>query len=267
MAWWTAFKEALILALKSWRLGLLQLVGNAAIFLVLVWWLHTSEAHWWQLALQFLQICSMAVALLVLHGGTLNYFRNAHEDKAARIAPALSSALRHLLALAVWVFVVHVFEHLISEVGFYRQTVPGYVRSEFPAWLRRSISEPRMDNLYGDLVWLLRWIIAPGLLLPFALFAAGKGFRGLIAFRDWRHTITQRVYWITLMLASVIGVYCASEIMGWKMNPETATLKREQVSFALRLLFAGLLGIFAWLLTCSVLGRSTASGQSGAQPH
>jgi hypothetical protein len=210
-----------------------------------------------------------AVAVLVLHGGTLNYFRNIHEDKTARITlrPAFVQALKHLLAIAVCVFVLHVLEHLIGEMDFYRQTLPGYLRSEFPAWLRRMISEPRLDAIYADLVWILRWIIAPGLLLPFALSAASRGFRGLIAFGDWRRTIGKLVYWITLVIASLIGVYCVDKLMGWKLNPETATLAGEQASFAIRLFFASLLGIFAWLLTCSVLGRLRSAGQTGTQPQ
>jgi hypothetical protein len=167
----------------------------------------------------------------------------------------------------VWVFILHVFEHLISEMDVYQQALPGYLRSGFPAWLRRMISEPRLDAIYADLVWLLRWIVAPGLLLPFAMSAAGRGFRGLIAFGDWRRTIIKRVYWITVVIASVVGVYCVNKLMGWKLNPETATLAGEQASLAIRFFFASLLGIFAWLLTCSMLGRLRSSGQAGTQPQ
>lgn len=267
MSRWMAFKEALVVAVKSWRLWLLQLFGNAAIFLIFVWWLHTSEAHWWQLALQIIQVLFAAVAVLVLHGGTLDYFRNIYEDKTAGMRPAFVNALKHLLALAVCAFVLHVFEHLIGKLDSYEQTLPGYLRSEFPAWLRRMISEPRLDAIYADLVWVLRWIVAPGLLLPFASSAANRGFRGLIAFGDWRRAISKRVYWITLVIASVIGVYCVNKLMGWRLNPETATLGGEQASLVIRFFFASLLGVFAWLLTCSMLGRLRSSGQAGTQPQ
>jgi hypothetical protein len=267
MARWIAFKEALVLALKSWRLWLLQLFGNTVIFLGFLWWLHISEAHWWNVLFSFVLIVVLFVSALAVHGGTLRYFQLAHEDKAAKPWPAFSSALRHLLALAVCVLVLHVLEHLVSEMGSYEQTFPGYLRSEFPAWLRGMISENRLDRLYTDLVWLLRWMVVPGLLLPFALSAAGRGFRGLIAFGDWRRTVGRIIYWITLLVASLIGVYCVSEIMHWKLNPETATLQGDTTSLIFRFLFVILLGIFAWLLTCSMLGRLRKTGQSGSQPQ
>jgi hypothetical protein len=120
------------------------------------------------------------------------------------------------------------------------------------------ISEPALDNLYSGFVSLLRWVILPGLLLPFALFSANNGFRGLIALRDWSRTVRSVAYWIALVAAAVIGVYLVELIMGWKLNPNTSTLRGEEASFVTRQLLAYLLGLFAWLMACSMLGRTRA---------
>jgi hypothetical protein len=267
MARWITFKEASALACKSWRLWLLHLFGNGAIFLTFVWWLRISEAHWWSLLLGLVLLAVAGAAALVLHGGTLNYFQSAHEDKSAKLPPAFRQAFKHVAALLVWALVFFLVRAVIGLLDDYTSTIPGYLRSEFPAWLRRMISERRLDSIYSDCVWILRWIVLPGLLLPFALSAAGRGFRGLIALEEWRRTLVSLVYWITLVVASVIGVYCVNGIMGWKLNPETASLRAEQISLAVRLFFASLLGIVAWLLTCSVVGRLRVGRQSGAQPE
>ncbi len=267
MARWSSLKDAVVLAAKNWRLWLAQFAGNAAIFAAFVVWVRSPDAHWWQLFLQLLLMIVMVVAALVLHGGTLNYFESAHQDKATALLPAFRAASKNVAALAVWAFVFHFLEHLVGHLDAYNTSFPGYLRSTFPAGLRHVLSEPALDDTYVFLISVLTWVVLPGVLLPFGMFAAGRGFRGLIAFRDWRRSVANLAYWIALMAAAVIGVYLTGKIMDWKLDPRTATLPAEKVNLAFRLLFAYLLGIFSWLLACSALGRARlSSGQSGSQP-
>jgi hypothetical protein len=267
MARLSSLKDSLVLGVRNWRLWLVQFVANAAIILAFFGWLQIKEAYWWQLVFSLLLAALLVIAVLVLHGGTLNYFESAHQDRSAKLLPAFRSAFRHLGALVVWFLVVHFLWHVASHLDAYSTSFPGYLRSEFPAWLRRMISEPALDNTYSFLLSLLLWVVLPGLFLPFALFAASRGFRGLIALRDWRHTVANLAYWIALMVAAVIAVYCTGKIMDWKLDPKTATLAGEKASLAFRLLFACLLAIFGWLLACSALGRARLNGgQAGSKP-
>jgi hypothetical protein len=268
MARWSSLKDTLVLALTSWRLWLLQFLGNIVIFLAFIWWLRLPDAHWWQLLFGLLLIVGSAVAALVLHGGTLDFFQIAHHGKEGTLGTAFAKALRHLSAIALWAVIFVFLEWLVAKLDQYSISLPGYLRSEFPAWLRRLISEPGLDSIFTGLLWLLRWVIVPGLLLPFALFCADKGFRGFLVPGGWWRTARSLGYWVVLLIAALIGVAATQAIMGWKLDPRTATLQGEQTSLFLRLLFAYLLGIFAWLLACSALGRQTANvvGQSSAEP-
>jgi hypothetical protein len=130
------------------------------------------------------------------------------------------------------------------------------------------LSEPTLDSTYRGFVWILRWIVLPGLTLPFALSCAGRGFRGLLAFGDWGRALRSLGYWLMLIVAALLGVLCLEAIMGWRLDPKTATLAGEETSLVFRLLFAYLLAIFAWLLAASMLGRTVAgsSRQTGTQP-
>jgi hypothetical protein len=267
MARWSSLKDTVVLAVRNWQLWSLHFAGNAVILLAFVGWLFIKEAHWWQIVFSVLLAALLVVAALVLHGGTLNYFESAHRDRASKLLPAFRSALKHMAALVVWAFLFHFLWHLAHHLEAYSTSFPGYLRSEFPAWLRRLISEPALDNTYSFLLSLLIWVVLPAVALPFGLFAASRGFRGLIAFGDWWRTIWNLVYWIALVAAAVIGVYCTGAIMGWKMDPKTATLPAEKTSLAFRLLFAYLLAIFSWLLAGSALGRARlSSGQPGSKP-
>jgi hypothetical protein len=271
MARWSSFKDALLVSVKNWRLWLLQFFGNAVLFAAFIWWLRIPDARWWQLCFQFVLIVAVGIAALVLHGGTLTYFLSAHRDntKAAPLVPALRTALKHLPAIAVWAAIFVVLREFVGKLDHYAVSFPGFLRSEFPAWLRRMISEPALDNIYSGFTALLRWVILPGLLLPAALFCADRGFRGLIAVRGWSRTIRSVMYWSVLVIALILGVYSVGLIMGWKLDPKTATLSVEKTSLVFRLLFAYLLGIFSWLLIGSALGRRqlAAPGQTGAQPE
>lgn len=267
MARWSPLKDALLLAVNNWRLWLVHFAGNAALFLAFVWWLRISEAHWWNLLFSFLLILAIVAAALLLHGGTLNYFQSAHQDKTSRLQPAFRSALTHLPAIFVWALIFFLLRYCIGRLDRYEMTLPGYLRSEFPAWLRRMISESRLDSIYSGLVSTLRWVVLPGMLLPFALFCADKGFRGLVAFAAWRRTLRKLIYWLALVIAVILGVWCVEAIMGWKLDPKTSTFGGEKASLVFRLLFAYLLGLFSWFLACSMLGRTRSLGQSAAEPQ
>jgi hypothetical protein len=255
MARLSSLKEALVLSVKNWRLWLLQFLGNAAIFLAFLWWLRLPVANWWHVVLHLL-IVPIIAAALVLHGGTLNYFQSAHEDKIAPLLPAFKKALRHVAAIALWALIFFALRALIGGLGKYELSFPGYLRSEFPAWLRRIIGAPTLINVYIGSIFLLRWVVLPGLLLPFALFCSDKGFRGFISFGDWRRILRSLAYWIVLVITAIVGFSCVYVVANWKLAPETATLHGEEVSLFFRLLLAYLLSLFSWLLVCSMLGRT-----------
>lgn len=264
MSRWSSMKDALVVALTSWRLWLVQLLGNAILFLVFLWWLRPHEASGWQLFYSSVAVLLTVAAALVLHGGTLDYSRSRHKARTARLADSFRRALRHLPAILVWTLAFFFLEWLIARLDNYAVPFPGYLRSEFPAWLRRMISEPLLDSIYTGFFWLLRWVFLPGLLLPFALFCAEKGFRGFAALHERRRTVISLVYWIVLLAAALIGVSSTQAIMGWTLDAKTATLRAEEISLFFRLFFAYLLGIFSWLLACSMLGLRAARGSPGA---
>jgi hypothetical protein len=82
--------------------------------------------------------------------------------------------------------------------------------------------------------------------------------------RDWSKTVRSIAYWIVLAAAAVIGVWLVQLIMDWKLDPNTSSLRAEEASFVTRQLVAYLLGLFAWFLACSMLGRTRAVRQPGA---
>ena len=127
------------------------------------------------------------------------------------------------------------------------------------------ISEPAIRNLYICFIGFLRWVLLPGLLLPVALLCADKNFRGFIQLRAWSRMLRNVSYWVVLIIAALIGVYCNVKILGWTLNPKTASLGAEKVWLGFRLIVVYLLAIFSWLWVCAMLARSRLKADSGVQ--
>ena len=255
-------REAFALVLRVPRLWAVQFLGDAVILLLYAGWLRLPEAHWWDLLLNVVVLLLATVGALVLHGGTLIYFSNAHVDRAALLAPNFRQALRHCLAIAVWALAFFFLCFQADKLGDYAYTFPGYLRSELPHWLRKYTTANGFTIVYDFMVGFVLWIVLPGLLLPGALLAANQGFRGLIRLREWGRSLRQVSYWVVLIISVVPAGIVILLLLDWKMNSATATVRGEEISLILRLLASYVIALFAWLSLCSMVGK-TYQGNAG----
>ena len=150
----------------------------------------------------------------------------------------------------------------LNRLDAFSEQVPTFLRSEFPAWLRRHVTLNALENAYSVGEFILQWIVALGLLLPPALQTANLGFRGFgkKGLAAWGRTIARFDYWIVVAIAAVVGVWASSWDLSWKAAGDNATENMETVSLVLRLLSAYLLMLASWLSTCSILGACAARG-------
>src|SRR5208282_55687 len=110
-------------------------------------------------------------------GGTLNYLHSAEQNGPAPLKPAFVRALKNAVALAVWVAVFYFLWAQIDTLDYYREIIPDFVRSELPQAIRNHLSLDSLTSTYSVSLFMLRWTLLPGLLLPGAALAAGRGFR------------------------------------------------------------------------------------------
>lgn len=257
MKLWKSLSATFISAFHHPRLWLLQFLGNALIILIFLLWLRIPDAYKWELFFQVVVALLIVVGALWLHGGTLNYYSDISDGTKAGLGGAFKKAWKHLPAFAVAVLIWLALFCLVYKLASYQYEFSGYLRSEFPAWLRRHISEPTMDNLYEGFVFVVRWIVVPGLILPLWLLCARTGFRGFLQFRAWWRAVRNLAFWIVLVVAALIGVYCFGKIVShWRLDPKTATLRGEEGFVAFRFPFAYLLALFSWLWACCMTVRA-----------
>ncbi len=234
----------LILAdsLRSGRLWLLQFFVNPILAGLFAAWLLVPEAKIWQLALNVLLAVVIVAAALVLHAGTLNYFA----------------------AIAVCAIVLYLVWTLVGGLDRYHETFPTYVRSTLPVYVRQHIPLGLLIGIFDALVFLLQWVAVPGLLLPLALLAANQGFRGYgrTGWNSWKTAIAGLHYWVILAIVAFLGVYASDTIMGWRPSSDSPTFAKETANLGLRLFLSYGLGLFSWMVACSLIGRRGGSAQN-----
>lgn len=243
------------------RLWLVQFFANPILFALFVAWLLIPVANSWYLALNFLLILALLVAVFVLHAGTLNYFSDRQSSASVPLGPAFRRALKHLAAFALCVLIFYLLWLFADKLQSYQDNFSAYFRSVLPSFLRRQVSLSALDTLFGIFMFAVRWTFFPGLLLPFALQVAGHGFRGFgrLGRAAWKKAVSNFPYWRVLLVASLLGAWATQGLMGWTPDFRTSTFGLEAVSLGFRLFFAYASGLFAWILACSVVGRHGVS--------
>lgn len=249
-------RTTLIDPLLDWRLWAMQFVGWSLLVALFAWFLQLGDAFWWQLSFSAILGLIIVCGALLSAGGTLNYFLDRARDpeKPAQFSAALRRTVRSLLPLLLLAAVFYLLESWIGRLDKYQYSFPGWLRSEFPAWLRRLISEKAVDNLYTLFGDLLAWVIVPGLLLPLAQSSADLGFRGLITFRPWLRMIRRFRHWLLMLLPTVVSIL-VDILMDQKLKPETASLSGEKFWLGIRLLLALAVILAGWFILCAGLAR------------
>jgi hypothetical protein len=261
------FSDAFKTARKSKRLWLLHFFVNAALITLAALWLKIPDASAWQLLFAALSALVLVVAALWLHAGTFAYFLGAHSTGETSLSAGFKTGRRHLAGFAVWSVIFALVIHtilIITGPATDTDAFGSWLRSIMPAFLRRLISLNAVDSAVSWTLCLVLFVLVPGLLLPFAVQFAGRGFSAFgSGFKAWRQTVSKLSYWIWFCVLALLGIYVPNRIASWA--PNLSSLILEHLSLAVRFALAFALAVTAWLILASLLGRlGSGTGVDGA---
>jgi hypothetical protein len=261
MAALTIARKSISSAIHNWRLWLIQFIGNPLLFLLFAAWLLIPVANTLYIILNALVAILLMAATAALHGGTLNYFSEKQISLHAPVKKMFLRALRNIIPILICAAIIYFLWMLTDKFDDLQETFPTYLRSTLSASMRKHISVSALTNIFDAIAFALRWILIPGLILPFAAAASNNGFRGLAVggLLRTKNTITSFSYWLILTFTAILGVYATETILDSTPNFATSTYHHEMFSLVIRLVISYSLALIAWIVTCSTVGQSASN--------
>jgi hypothetical protein len=214
-----------------------HLLGNALLLWLGYTWLGIPESNTAHLLLSVAALLVFICATLWLHGTAFVYFSR---ETGRGLRQATVAALRHLPALAALAgLAVLLYAALMWANGML--DAPAFrVASWLTLTIRKPVPPARVLLIFQALVWLLRWLLLPALLIPPAAAISANGFAGFKRFaRRWELLRSLKVF------ALVLGaVWVPLKLLAWV--PKMPNFSAEMASLLVRaaaayLLSAGLL--------------------------
>jgi hypothetical protein len=216
------------------RLWLIQAVGNALLFWCAFTWLGIGDSKTWQL----FETAAVGVLILVpwlwLQDGTLAYCG----DRSLGLSGAFRRSAK---TFVIFSLVVAIFVLLFWGLG--KLEAPLATAGERTAsWLTFHVRKPfkpaSWARAFTAVLWGVKWIVLPVVMLPMAAGAARNGAGGM-----WRRG--GKVFWLQYLMALVVGFYIPGVLMHWV--PKLTETTAQVISFGLRFWIAYVLIISAWL--------------------
>jgi hypothetical protein len=222
-------------------LGFCHLVGNALLLWLGYYWLGLDESDATHLAWSATVILIFVCGALWLHGTAMAMFNLEHEWGFGQAAAV---ALRRLLPLLVLTVVVLCIYGLLSYWHDSFQHKAFVIGSYATMRLRRPVPPSGVMRVFGVFIWILRWIVIPGLFIPLACEVVAHGWSGFRRTGLWR--AKRPVWWLEICALLLVAILVPLKLVGWV--PHLDHFPSQMVSFIVRL-GVGYLLLVAGLLT------------------
>ncbi len=218
----------------GWIMG--QFVGIALFAAVGLAWTRLPEKHLWQVAASLLIPVLLAISILELQAGTM---RKLADDDGKRVKLIWGAA-----ALLLWTAMLCATWAILDWCDDQIPQWAGYLNSRFPANARATVfTYDHIQHWLGILEWILRWIVVPGKIIPYAMASALAGWR--LPFRRVLRILWSWRWWAAVVLAALLSVWLPGHF--FTVLPH-GTVHAQIWRIGLKLAGTYLLGVGCWVL-------------------
>lgn len=230
------FKDLFHRLRLSWRWILAQFAGIALFIVVGLAWTRLPEKHLWQVAPSLLIPVLLAISILELQAGAM---RKLADDDGKRVKLVWGAA-----ALLVW---AAMFCAAWAVLDWCDDQIPlwaSYLNSRAAANLRAALfTYDHIQHWLKIVEWVLRWVIVPGKIIPYAMATAMRGWRlqwcrVLRILWSWR-------WWPAVVMAALVGVWLPGHFFAGLPH---GTVSEQMWHVGLKLAATYLLGVGCWVL-------------------
>jgi hypothetical protein len=236
-------------------LWLLHVVGNAALIALIYEWLWIPDRTVTHLVVSVCTGLAIFGLALLLHGGTLSFYRALHSDNPSSWTSTFGFSANRLVAFALWTLILAAALAFVYWVGGHQEGVANWLSSFLTLRLRRPVTPVFVASMFSWVITIAGFIVLPALWLPAGSRTAHEGFRGLswTGMKKSFRLPGRPHYWIAYIVLFVAGAGVPYLLVWW--IPEVRGFYAETTSLVLRFLVAYLLAITSWLLLASMVGR------------
>jgi hypothetical protein len=231
------------------RLAVAHLLANALLLGCAYYWLGISESRGSALAWSALIGLVLLALACSAYGATFAFFSAA---ESPHVSAAWKTAAGNLLPMAAAAFGIAVAYWLLTLWQGYSSDPAFTLASSLTLKLRRPITSGSVLRILDGVLWLIRWVVLPVIMLPMLAAVSTRGWSGFKAIgagaKKWW-------YWLAAPLLLLGTAWAPLRVLGW--TPHAGSFAVEVVSFLLRATLAYLLFGAAWL----ALAFATSAGK------
>lgn len=211
--------------------------GGMALFILLgLAWTRLPDKHVWQVALALLIPVLLVISVLELQAGTM---RKLADDDGKRVKLVWGA-----VTLLVWIAMGCAFWVLLDWCDDQIPQWAGYLNSQSSAQARASlITYDKIACSLAMLEWILRWIVMPAKIIPYAVVSAQWGWR--LPWRRVLRILWNWRWWPAVVLASLVAVWLPAR--SFTEAPHGA-VHAQLWCVVLKMASAYLLAVASWVL-------------------
>jgi len=239
---------------KAWAWVAAQFWVTLLLVIAVLAWTRLPDQHSWQILLSLLVPLLLIIAMLLLQACTMRTLTD-DEGKRVKLIPGAAT-------LVVWVAVVWACWIILDWCDDRIPQWAGYLNSQASTHTRaRLLTYEHLQHWFVLAEWILRWIIVPAIMIPYAMASVQWGWR--IPLRRVLRLLWNWRWWPAVVLAALIGV--ALPVRFFASEPQ-GTVAHQVWIVVLKLVGTYLLAVICWVLLLAWAAVLLVRTQRGANP-
>jgi hypothetical protein len=186
---------------RGWIAG--QFGGTLLLIVAGLAWTRLPDKHGWQVALSLLIPVLLIISALELEAGTM---RKLADDDGKRVKLAWGA-----MSLLIWIAMAWATWAILDWCDDQFPLWAGYLNSKGSPHAR--VTYLSFEHITRDLMlleWIMRWIIAPAKLIPYAVASAHWGWR--LPLRRVLRILWNWQWWVAAIIAALLSVWLPSKL-------------------------------------------------------
>jgi hypothetical protein len=233
---------------RRWVAG--QFYGTLLLILAALAWTRLPDRHGWQVALSLLIPLLLTISALELQAGTM---RKLADDDGKRLKLVWGA-----MSLLVWIAVVWVCWWILDWCDDQFPLWAGYLNSKASPHSRfRYLSFAHIIRDLSLLEWVLRWVVIPAKVIPYAVASAQWGWR--VPLRRILRILWNWRWWPAVAAAALAAVWLPSKFFA---AAPSGTVSAQVWHVGLKLTATYLLAVGSWVFllgwVATLFGRQMA---------